>query len=530
MRVFNVSSVTTHNRYANSPSIDNQKVRQNISFEGLTKVFAHKIYIDGQRDIERILAEKPNVNPVVGQLPGYIFKLLPAEKRPEAIREILKTFDDVAFAIRNFESSVTNSIDEIKNQRPKEVNTMLTNVFRKYNVLSKFDDDINVRYLDKGGKGKVFKIEGLRDYMGPDEDEFVIKVFHQIKGKSWQPYKSHGCYAEINNGLYWNKQEGKDTQRGKFFFASMKSGYIVSKFIDLDVRLPKRIVPEYKYGIKCTDEAKDVVFDGYNCLKGYNYDYGGMRIVNAVKNSDKIARYYLEGIKKLSPSERIVYWFKNFNTHENRENCISGLAMGIKYLNNKNFYIDTCIKLHMPKVDQALGYVLKYLPFDDGLRYFEKLVQTKDVETQRVLFNEIPLLAKFKDKNIPIVDDISASLKEIIPDRLAAYYLLAEKYALPETIEHLGSYVHMLPKDMFREQYQNLVNIKNYNLQDRLVWKLKFVPDEHKEFAVQKLVETVDDPTLMELLEETVDSYPKLYEKFTAKLKAKNEGLSSSNL
>ena len=153
-------------------------------------------------------------------------------------------------------------------------------------MLFRSDDDIDIVYLDKGGKGAVYKIEGLKGWTSSkvdkkyeEPDEFVIKVYHEVKGDRWHPFKSHGAYAEINSANYWTKQEGRYTQRGKFFFAGLKSGYMVNKFLDEDTRLPKRIIDEYSRGIKCTDEDKYVlhkdIIEGYNRIKGYNYDWGG---------------------------------------------------------------------------------------------------------------------------------------------------------------------------------------------------------------------------------------------------------------
>ncbi len=471
--------------------------RDIVQFTGLTKVFKNKIFLDGQKDIEEILKQHPNTRAVVGQLPNFIFQKLPADNRRGAILEILDTFDEITHSLRDFEPTAYSSIDEIQNRRPKTVNEKLTKVFQKYNVIKPWDD-VNVEYIDAGGKGKVFKLSGLRDYK--EDDEYVIKVFHQIKAKNWQPFKSHGCYAEINNGIYWRNQEGHDTHRGKFFFASMDSGYIVSKFLDEDVRLPKRIVPEYKYGIKCTDEEKDGPVVGYNRIKGYNYDYGGMRVVNRIKNSDKVARKYLETIKEIPLHERSEWWHYHFGQPNNSDSKNAGLALGIKYLNEKPAYIDKCLELNSPKVNQALAYVLKYLPHGEALKYFDKLVQTDDKVTQIILFNEIPLLAKRKAASTEMKDDITATLQEIIPARIHKYYLMAEKYALPETIEHLASFVHLLPHEIIPAQHLKLANIDNYALQDRLLWKFSFLPKEYQDILALNLSLKITNPELQEKL------------------------------
>lgn len=472
---------------------------QYSNFKGLTKTLKNKIFIDGQKDIEKILLNKAKTNPVVGQLPNFIFQKLPKENKREAILEILKVFDDVANTIRDFCTTNTKFIFEHKKKyRPDSVNKMLTDVLKKYKILYPWDE-VEVQYIDQGGKGKVFKLEGLRD---PDtEDEYVIKVFHQIKGKEWHPFKSHGCYAEINNGIYWRNQEGHDTHRGKFFFGSLGSGYIVSKFLDEDVALPKRIVPEYKYGIKCTDEEKEGVINGYNRIKGYNYDYGGMRVVNRLKNSDKVARKQLEKIKAMSPRERITYWNDVYSERKNSDSDFAGIALGIKYLDNKNHYIDRCLKLNKPKVDQALAYVLKYLDnYDDQLKYFEKLAQRKDEVTQIILFNEIPLLAKRKDENKVMQDDINASLHEIFPEKIYDYYMIAERHATPETIEHLASFVHLLPTNKIKQQYIKISNIQNYALQERLLYKLNYLKGDMGTYAIMKLAHKIKDKELQERL------------------------------
>ena len=504
MQILPVNSFSADKRHSGGKS---------VFFQGMTKHFKNKIYLDGQKDIEQILQEHPNTNPVVGQLPEFIFKKLPAENRPEAIREILKAFDEVAFAIRDFNPDDNVFVfDKTKRYRPDSVNKILTDVFRKYGILGKWDDDIEVKYIDQGGKGKVFKLGGLRDY--ENDDEYVIKVFHQIKGKNWQPFKSHGCYAEINNGIYWRNHEGLDTHRGKFFFASMKSGYIVSKYLDEDVRVPQRVIPEYKYGIKCTDEEKSGPINGYNRIKGYNYDYGGMRVVNRIKNSDKVARKYLELIKEMNPDKRRSFWSEQFKRVDNEESRIAGLALGIKYMNNKNFYMEKCLEKDLPEVNQALAYVLKYLPYEDAVKYFEKLVQTDDRVTQIILFNEIPLLAKRKDENIVIKDDINAALHEIIPERIYTYYMISEKYAMPETVEHLASFVHLLPRNKIKQQYIKLTNIDNYALQDRLIWKLNMLPPELVPYAIWRLAGKVKAPDLQERLLEAAQniSTPEFYD------------------
>ena len=493
----------------NKPETTNRE----LNFKGVTKALKNRIYTDGQKDIEKILLNKSKTNPIVGQLPAYIFNKIDPNNRREVILDILKVFDDVTLILRDYVPDMSAEafiFDEDKRNCPEIVNKMLTDVFQKHKIIGKFND-IELRWLGKGGRGKAYKICGLYDR--EKEDEYVLKVFHQVKGKEWHPFKSHGCYAELNSAMYWRNVEGMDTHRGKFFFGSLGSGYMVSKFLDEDTRLPNRIVDEYKYGIKCTDEkkykTKTSYEQDYNYVKDYNFDYGGMRVVNHIKNSSKIARITLEKFKKMDPKERVEYWQSRFKDKNNTDGKKAGLALGIKYLDNKNFYIDKCLEMNTPVINRALAYVLKYLPYEDAIKYFEILMNTKyrvagkdvvDNITQVILLNEIPLLAKHKAGSMEMQDDINAVLGEIIPDRIYDYYMIAEKYAVPETVEHLASFVHLLPTNKVKQQYRKLTNIRNEALQERLLWKFSFLTPEMQEYAAIRLAETITDPDLQENL------------------------------
>lgn len=387
-------------------------------------------------------------------MPEFITYKLPKEIRKTAIHEIFEAFDKVTLLLRGYTPDSKSSMNEIMKSRPDSAVEILNKVFKKYKIIKPFvDDDIDIVYLDKGGKGAVYKIEGLKgwpsskvDKMFDDPDEFVIKVYHQLKGEGWHPFKSHGAYAESNSANYWTKHEGRYTQRGKFYFAGLKSGYMVNKFLDEDTRLPKRIVDEYSRGIKCTDEDKYAsnrqVIDGYNRIKGYNYDWGGCRVVNRVKNENKIALAVLNRIKETPEYDVIRKWQSLFSERQNKDDIRAGLALAI---------------------------------------------------------NEIPLMAKkLKPDAKNIKDDISAQLAEIVPERIDRYYNIAERYVLPEAIEHLASFVHLLPKENIPRQYTKLVKIENESLHERLLYTLVRIPEFFKEDAKILLRKYVKEPKLLE--------------------------------
>lgn len=472
-----------------------QCARDTVSFHGLTKQMKKHTYIDGQKDIKEIVKQHEGRSLIVGQIPAFIQAKFPPEKREECIREFYETFDRITEELRNFDETKVYTVDEITKRRNNSTKELWANLLHKYKLAYPWDD-VDIEYLGKGGKGAGYKLAGLRS---PDfnEDEYVIKVYHVLEGKDWQPFKSHGCYAETNSAAYWMNNVGYETNRGKFFFGSLKSGYMVIKYVDDDVRLPKHNIDPYHYGLKCTDED---LMKKHNICKGYSFDWGGVRVINRIKNSSKTALKVSNHIKNTPDIYKRQEWYRLFASKrydKSRKNA--GLAMSIKYMPDKERYIDVCIALNDPLVDRGLAYVLKYLPYDKSVEYFEKLVQTEDAITQVILFNEIPLLAmKHRDDNVK--DDLQTLRSEILPSRIQTYYDIAEKYAMPESIEHLASFLHLLPKDRFRVYYRRLAHIDNDALHDRLIYKLPNVESEDKNFAIKQIANNVKNENLKKKL------------------------------
>lgn len=496
-RTKNSSKQNINKSYLSAP------IEDTVSFSGLTKKMKKHTYIDGQRDIKKIIDERGDKNLIVGQLPPFMIEKLPKENRKEAIMDIYNTFSEITEELRYFDDekvdlSKAGAIDEITKRRCKSTAEKFENVMRKYNFVGKWDD-CDIEYLGKGGKGAAYKLVGLRDFSDKNEDEFVIKVFHVVEGRNWQYSKSHGCYAEINSAQYWINNVGTDTNRGKFFWGDMRSGYMINKFVDEDVRLPKRTIDPYEFGLKCTDEdaAKK-----HNVCKGYSYDWGGVRVVNRLKNGDKYARTVLNDIKNTPEGYRSLKWEKIMSKKDgNSDSRQAGLAMSIKYMDNKTHYFDRCLALNKPKVNQGLAYALKYLPYNEAVKYFEKLVQTDDSITQVILFNEIPLLAmRHRDDNLK--DDLQTRRSEILCTRVKAYYDIAEKYAKPDTIEHLASFLHLLPKENFKPYYRRLARIQNDDLHDRMIYKFSNVDRENHFFVLKQLSRNVRNEKLKQQVRE----------------------------
>ena len=412
-------------------------IGQNIAFSGLSDRMGKKIY-NGFYDMAVLFPREKTKNPIVGKLPKYFEKRirLVTNDIKSAAEEIMGTFAQVSDELRTFQPDTYSTMEELKNKRHNSTVKKLKAVLNKYRIISKFDD-FNLKYLDKGGKGAVWKLDGLRFVDGINEDEFVIKVFHT---KSIQQNEYHGCYPEINAAQYWMKNLGFETNRGKFYWGDVHEAYMINKYIDEDVRLPKIKTIPYNYGVKFTDE--DLVHI-HNVCKQYSYDWGGGVVINQVINSNKFARKVMHDIQKQPEEHRIMQWLKRFQwkPQGNYDSKYAGLALSIQHLHPQ--YKIKCFKYIFNKrgkyTDRALAYTLKYIPTDVALKYYEALAKSaEDNVLKEILRNEIPLLAT-KDEYLPqikddliVMDSVSKSYKDkyIDKEKLEKYNTLAKLYLL----------------------------------------------------------------------------------------------------
>ena len=405
------------------------------SFTGLSDRMGKKIY-NGFYNMAELFPKESTKNPISGKLPDFMFERVKknSANSEAAVKEIYSTFSEVSNELRDFDITPTSTISEMKYHRNDSTVEKLKNVLEKYKIISKWDD-FDIKYIDKGGKGSVWKLDGLRNVKGATDDEFVIKVFHT---KSIQSNAYHGCYPEINTATYWMKTFGQETNRGKFFWGDVNDAYMVNKFIDDDVRLPKKFPNPYDFGVKFTDEDPEHI---HNVCKKYSYDWGGGVVINQVVNSNAFARRVMHDIKNSKPEYRILQWNKRFiwKPNGNYDSKYAGLTLGIKYLepNQRVQAFEACMTKRGKYNDRAMGYTLKYLPTDVAMENYKKLAQTtNDKVLKEILKNEIPLLS-YKDEcahlvkdDLIVVEKAPAEYvdKYIDTEKLKAYKSLAKQY------------------------------------------------------------------------------------------------------
>lgn len=459
-----------------SPITDKNNNASRQQFQGMTKSLSHYMFIDGKKDIMVLLAQKQPKNTIVGELPPVMFNALPKIKNNPKIKETINIFADIAEEIRNFKPSITSPREERLHRRPQSAVDRLKNVFIDFGII-KENDPFDLVYLGEGNYKKAFKIEGVKD--PKTNEELCLKVFHLVdKTPEWHKYKTHGNFAEINTSIFWKKTQGMYTQRGKFYFGDLEHGFFVDKFIDSKVEKPRNIIDEYRLGIKLTDEVNGDA--GHNRIHGYSIDPGGPRVVNRVKNQSAIAQMIFDDIEATPKRYRVQEWYKTLaNKRLNTREKQAGLAISIKHMEHRSGMFEQCLKFNNPFADMGLAYVLKYLKPHNADKYFEILMKRNNPTTQTVLLNEIPLLARRKIK----VDDLDVPKGEIDEERLAHFYKLAQQHVLPEIEQHLASYIHLLPNKMIIPEAEKLISKQNYEINDRLLHKIKFVKDEEFSFG-----------------------------------------------
>ena len=484
------------------------KSHNNVSHNGLTRVLSKKMYIDGKKDIVQIInkrAEKGKFNTNVGHLPPVIFNAINKLERREKIKEIIEVFEQVSDEIRSFRPTHDKSYAERCNKRPDSAVLKLKKVFVNLGII-KDEDFFNLKFLGEGNYKKAYKLEGIKDQN--TNEELCYKVFHVIdKTPEWHKYKTHGNYAELNTAIYWMKQFGFNTQRGKFYFGDINHGFFVDKFIDNKVAPPKKEVDAFIIGLKLTDEFSGDA--GHNRINGYSIDPGGPRIVNRVKNKSKIARKIFNYIESLPKNKREAEWIRinNEDKHLDPTQKMAGLAISIKHLDKRTEYYKECLKLNNPFVDMGLAYVLKYQKPQNTEKFFNILIQRQIPLTQVVLLNELPLIARFSREQNESHDDLDVPKGQIDTNILDKYYEIAKEYVLPEVEEHLASYVHLLPPKKILPEAERLIKKNKYEINDRILHKIKFVKDEEFSFStkieiINIMKKYVTDEFLLKKLEE----------------------------
>ena len=230
-----------------------------VNFTGLNRNVSKTAYKLAD-SIKTMLAVSPKSQGLVGNLPSDWVKTIPFEKRAEVIKTL---YADFKLAIKEF----TSSGDE------KVANASLKAVFTKAKIIDE-KSEFKLKILGEGSFGKVFHLKGISD------NKYVIKIFEADNDlfKFRKSYLNrHGNLAESARAAYWQKNAGKNTQMIRFYFGDIDAGYMVNRYIDKATSGCKKTVNPSAFGLKMGDV--DTSETGLNKLNGFQYDFGGIKII-----------------------------------------------------------------------------------------------------------------------------------------------------------------------------------------------------------------------------------------------------------
>jgi len=335
-----------------------------VNFNGLTRDMK-KIACKNAPEIIKYIEKHPKANGIVGSLPYEWVSRIPKENREEFVKEFYQNMKSI---FHKGERKVFGQSVEIN------VNS-LKQIFIKAGIISS-GNDLDIRYKDDGGYGDVLKLR-----INNDKNEYLLKVFKQNYDKSF----CGGNYVELNKAAYWKEQAGSHTDWAKFCFGDMDAGYMVNKFISEDTPVCTRKTPMYIYGLESEYEN-----DG-NIIRGYNVDYGTMRITSHEIVRNKTARATCKKIYKSKPEQRIQAFDEYLKLND--ENVNIGLINSL----NKSLFSEKDIEKYFEILNAVKSTKVKKELFNHFImnnnsqitEYYNELARSADNEFKKFLLSKL---------------------------------------------------------------------------------------------------------------------------------------------
>lgn len=432
-----VSQNTTHS-INELPSVSPNKYL--INFTGLNRNLSKMAY----KSAESIKAEVENFSKskgIVGNLPSEWVQRIPKENREKVIKEL---YQDLKTVVKGFNAD--SNTDNIVG---------LNDALRKAGVIRN-DENAELKRLGDGIYGVGYHLKGIFD------DKYMIKIF-----KSKRNYNDlHGKYAELNRAAYLQKYAGKDTQMVPFYFGDADAGYMVNKYIDKNAPECKKQINTENYGLVSCDVQDNGNGAGHNIIKGFQIDYGGIKVINEslVKNKSKQST-----IKKIlaMPVE------KQLNSLSQADSTV------------KNFFVSQ----------------LKYMPANKRAVYFTQLAQNANDKVKIGLVDKIYFLSK--------------------DDKIKGFTQLAQNAGDKVKIE-LANIIYCLPNEHKKEGFMQLLESGNVDVKTALAENLSSLPAEERLFCFEQLAKGADKE-LKAKLKDNICNLPRLKRRVAEKALLNNE-------
>ena len=350
-----------------------------ISFLGLTRTIGKKIF-ETYEELIDLVESKPNANGNIGNLPKEWIDKIPEDKRRESILYLYGTFNALSLSLRH---SCKDLDKESK---------CLTEAFQTVGILKEGETaTIDANKSLYGGFGRIFSLKLSNN---PDMI-YAIKLFHSAGESNVDQENENGNVIEMNRGMYFRKNidktselikdHGKKSNRPKFFFANALNGYMVTQYIN--VSLPNgNTVDLNDYGLIAKDDDRE----DNKSIKGYFYEYGGLKSVSILTNN-KTARWAYHQIKKTPADQRAARWNEIYENDKvpNKQDILIGLAIAVQLLpdqsNQDELFKKILVKNNSDLAKKAINESFTKHSSLKGLSVIEEPLSESQIED--LLFN-----------------------------------------------------------------------------------------------------------------------------------------------
>lgn len=272
--------------------VNNYSYSNRPAFQGLTKVFKHKLFTN-TATYEQIL-NFPPANPYIGALPQEIIRAISLvnqnnEQKTAIIKKVMEMFSRSARELQGTERG-NNSILYIKASNKAEfrekqklaarrASKILTEGFKSFGLLKKGERVVVSGFKHNEGMfGVVYSISFPKRINCTKK---VIKMFKDIKKQCEWKYllPIHGLPAEINAAMFIKKHQAKNYKKSVFvqpYFASLKDKFMVLEHVNsyqkTDCKKHSLLKAFEKLNIHSEDVSPGA---STNMLNGRIFDYGG---------------------------------------------------------------------------------------------------------------------------------------------------------------------------------------------------------------------------------------------------------------
>ena len=262
--------------------------------------------------IKEMMANNPNLSPIVGKLPQKWGKTVASKEGLQKIDKIFYGMSQKFYIGQLMTSDVANAEKE------------LAQILKV---------PVKIEVLGQGLIGFTFK-------MTIDNQKYVLKCFKNINYSQPHLKSAHGNYNELAGAVYASKHDPKHF--AKFYFGRFgenEDGYMVTKFIEKsDSR------DEYQFSFKEYTKLMDSSDKGHNVIGSKIIDFGGAFSETALENFNHQERKILNILAKAlddnnaSLIKAIQTKYANSKDFNNPINYIKALvhsyAFAHKYKNN----------------------------------------------------------------------------------------------------------------------------------------------------------------------------------------------------